>query len=144
MTTAKCIVFLALLLLASCAWGQQVHRWVDEDGNVHFSQTPPPDQSQQESEIVSYGRQVGKGVDASCCHEARSFAIEVADYLRNGGSLTAVYEVFPVSTYPQIVEIVNFFGGRTTNTINSLEVANRVHGACMNRAPQAVELLQYC
>lgn len=34
-----------LLLLAASAAGQSVYKWVDEDGEVHYSQTLPPEQA---------------------------------------------------------------------------------------------------
>ena len=114
-----------------------MHRWVDDEGNIHFSQTPPPDQSVQESEVVSYGRRQGQGVDPSCCGSVRSFAMDVADYMQRGGTLSAVYEIFPVSAYPQIVEVVNFLGGQTSRSIRPIAVGKLIYDACMNRALQA-------
>src|SRR6056297_365413 len=135
--TSKILLLCLLLSVTSSALSQQMHRWVDDEGNIHFSQTPPPDQSRQESEIVTYGEKPGQGVDASCCNDVRSFAIEVGNYLRTGGSLDAVHEAFPVSTYPQITEIVNFFGRRERGSQSRFDISNRIHSACMNRALQA-------
>ena len=48
---------LALLLAASLAMTTaahaEVYKWVDEDGNVHFTDTPPPKQKTEEVKIHS-------------------------------------------------------------------------------------------
>jgi len=41
----KTLVFLNLLLLTTLAVAQNVYKWVDEDGEVHYSQTLPPEQT---------------------------------------------------------------------------------------------------
>lgn len=39
---------LALLLWFNSAWAGDIYRWVDETGNVHYSEEPPPEQQQQQ------------------------------------------------------------------------------------------------
>jgi len=38
-------LLIILLLLAAPAWGQSVYKWVDENGEVHYSQTLPPERA---------------------------------------------------------------------------------------------------
>ncbi len=49
--------FLALILAASLAMTTaahaEVYKWVDEDGNIHFTDTPPPKQKTEEVRIDS-------------------------------------------------------------------------------------------
>lgn len=40
------------LLVASHAQAGKVYKWVDKDGNVHYSNTPPPEASQQERQVL--------------------------------------------------------------------------------------------
>src|SRR5689334_22672314 len=35
-------VVAALVLVAPCAMAEEIHRWYDADGNVHYTQAPPP------------------------------------------------------------------------------------------------------
>jgi len=42
-------ILLLLSLFASAAWGGSVYRWVDEDGNVQFSSSPPSGQAAEET-----------------------------------------------------------------------------------------------
>ena len=44
-----------LLLIAALASAQQVYRWVDENGVVHYSDQPPPDQSDADIVDVDTG-----------------------------------------------------------------------------------------
>ena len=43
----KAVLTILLLLLAASAEGQSVYKWVDENGEVHYSQTLPPDRAGQ-------------------------------------------------------------------------------------------------
>ena len=45
------IIVLSSLLLAAAAAAQQVYRWVDEDGVVHYSDQPPPNDGAQAIDI---------------------------------------------------------------------------------------------
>ena len=47
------VLILLLLLIAAPAAGQTVYKWVDEDGNVHYSQTLPPDKVQQQHDKLT-------------------------------------------------------------------------------------------
>jgi len=42
------VITCALCLLTSTVWGAQVYKWVDKDGNVHFSDRP----SKEKTEVV--------------------------------------------------------------------------------------------
>lgn len=41
----KCLSIIMLMLLPLAAVGQSVYKWVDKDGNVHYSQSLPPEQA---------------------------------------------------------------------------------------------------
>lgn len=47
------VLILLLLLIAAPADGQTVYKWVDEDGNVHYSQTLPPDKVQEQHDKLT-------------------------------------------------------------------------------------------
>jgi hypothetical protein len=44
------ILFLVFIFLGICekSLGQYLYKWVDEEGNVHFSEDPPPEASVKE------------------------------------------------------------------------------------------------
>ncbi|MEE8119685.1 MAG: DUF4124 domain-containing protein [Gammaproteobacteria bacterium] len=43
----------AILLLATSAQAAKMYRWVDKDGNVHYSDKLPPEASQQERQVLN-------------------------------------------------------------------------------------------
>lgn len=131
------VAALLFVFLTPSSVAQKLHRWVDEDGQVHFSQTPPPDQSTQKSEIVSYGESSGGKVDSDCCEDVRSFAQVVASGLRRGQSVMQVQEMFPPSEYPIITEIVNFVSPAVSRGSSPVTIGNRAFNACINRKFQA-------
>ena len=47
------VLILAALLAMTTAAHAEVYKWVDEDGNVHFTDTPPPKQKTEEVKIDS-------------------------------------------------------------------------------------------
>ena len=51
--TSKLLILLALAALA-CPWAEatEVYRWTDENGVVHFSQTPPPPSESEVSKLA--------------------------------------------------------------------------------------------
>ena len=54
-----CALFLLPLFLANVASAAEMYRWVDADGKVHYTDTPPPTtaKSAQKKEL---GSQAGK------------------------------------------------------------------------------------
>jgi hypothetical protein len=47
-------------LLAGPAWAQQMYKWTDENGVVHFSETPPEGQEAQASDIPKGAQPMGQ------------------------------------------------------------------------------------
>jgi glutaredoxin len=52
-------VFAALILVVHASDAQQVYRWVDKDGGVHYTQTPPPRDAAKSLQQKSYGSSTG-------------------------------------------------------------------------------------
>jgi len=46
------VSLLILLTVTSVAHAGSVYKWVDKDGNVHYTNTPPPEASQQERTVL--------------------------------------------------------------------------------------------
>lgn len=53
MSSPRRLVILCLLLAAPLAPAQTVYKWVDDEGNVHYSQTLPPEQVQREHDRLT-------------------------------------------------------------------------------------------
>ena len=129
---AYALVGICLAMFAGPGEAQKMHRWVDEDGNVHYSQTPPEDQRRNQSEIVTYGTDTGGEADPACCLELRVVAEDVGDLLLQGWETVDIYKSFPPSEYPEITEVVNFVSGRTYGGFTVAEVGSLAYSTCMN------------
>ena len=128
-----CLRGLALLVLLCVfvpADAQRVYRWVDEHGQVQYTQTPPPEMSVDDGmELGGAGGQV----DRACCAEIQRFSRRVAHAMRQGLSLTELYDLFPAETYPHVVEVANFIAARSHGEISPSGVGSMAMGACLNR-----------
>ena len=51
--TEHLIVLLVALLLVSTAQAQKVYRWVDKDGNVHYTESLPPDYKDDGHDVLN-------------------------------------------------------------------------------------------
>lgn len=131
-----------LTMLAGPGQAQKVHRWVDEEGNVHFSQTPPEDQQRNQSELVTYGSADRAQTDPACCLELRILAENVGKLLLQGYATTDIYKSISPSEYPEVIEVVNFVSGRTYGGFSVSEVGSLAQSTCMNGKFQACRLGQ--
>lgn len=131
------VFVLCLTMLAGPGAAQKMHRWVDGDGNMHFSQTPPEDQRTNQSEIVTYGSNTAASGDANCCLELRGVAEDVGELLLQGWETTDIYKRLPPSEHPEITEVVNFVSGRTYGGYTVSEVGSLAQSTCLNGQFQA-------
>ena len=126
-----------LSLFASSADAQRVYRWVDEHGQVQYTQTPPPEMSVDDA--IQVGGSGGE-VDRSCCTEVQRFSQRVARAMAQGLSLTEIYDVFPAETHPHVVEVANFIAARSHGEISPSGVGSMALGACLNRTFRACRI----
>ena len=59
----KCLLILLLLSITSTVFAQDVYKWVDENGEVHYSQTLPPEQSGEAHDRLTRDGLVAERVD---------------------------------------------------------------------------------
>jgi S1-C subfamily serine protease len=143
--SAKLVTVIALIVAlagmpAASVLAQKMHRWVDEDGQVHFSQTPPPDQDVRETETVTYGEDRSGSVDRACCERVRRLAGVSASYLQRGLTLMQLQQEYPPSQYPFATEIFNHVSFNASAGDSPTAVASRAFNTCMNRGFQACRL----
>ena len=53
------VLFIGVMLAASAAWAQQ-YRWVDENGRVHYTDTPPPPSAKNAQKKNLKGSELGQ------------------------------------------------------------------------------------
>ncbi len=76
------LITLSALLLAMPASGQQIYKWVDKDGTVHFTDSPPDDSVNAERRVM------GNSARAVAMESAQAPAAEAQP---GGDDLDALY-----------------------------------------------------
>jgi S1-C subfamily serine protease len=123
---------IAFSLPASAA---KLYKWVDGNGQVHYSQLPPAGQPHQKFETSSLKE--SKTGDQQCCLQARDLSLKIAQALREGTTLPQIHQLFPVSTYPQTVELANFVASKHSLKLDSLTISKMAYDACISSKLQA-------
>lgn len=131
----RSILLLILALGIVDAQAQKIYRWVDESGQVHFTQTPPPDRDAADTSVIEHGS--SGQVDAACCGEVYRFALQLVGHMRRGMSSLEIYEIFPPHSYPNVVEVSNHIAARVDSDLSSTAIAALTRDACLNRSFQA-------
>jgi len=128
-------ILLVIVLFGSVdVLAQKIYRWVDESGQVHFTQTPPPDRDVGDTSVIEHA--TGE-VDAACCGEVYRFALDVVRHMRSGLTSPEIYEIFPPQSYPHVVEVSNHVAARTDSDLSASAIAALTRDACLNRTFQA-------
>lgn len=129
---------LVLGLSSLPAMAQQVYKWVDENGQVQFTQTPPPNQAEFETRDMS-GRQVSDE-RREYCAAIGELARRVATAAARGVPITAVseslrqVEVSYNVDVDQVAmrELVNYVYSNVSRGRYDSTVAGRAQDACLN------------
>jgi S1-C subfamily serine protease len=135
------LLHLALLSLCLCsapAAAQQVYKWVDEHGQVQFTQTPPPNQTDFETRDMA--AQTVSDELRQYCAAIAGLAREVAAAAARGVPITSVSdglgqveEAHDVDV-DQIAmrELVNYVYSNVSRGRYDATVAGRAQAACLN------------
>lgn len=73
----KRFLFINLLLLAGSVSAQTVYKWVDENGDVHYSQTLPPEQTEKAHERLTEEGLLAERIDRVMTEDERE-QLEIA------------------------------------------------------------------
>ena len=76
------VALMLMALLATPATAQKLYRWVDKDGNVHYSDQVPPDEIDQAREELNEKGMVIESVDVAASAEDLEALGEQAERLR--------------------------------------------------------------
>src|SRR5690606_38961378 len=83
-------LFLCLALFAASSAAQTVYRWVDAQGRVQYSQTPPPEAADAEQKQVASDDRPASPERESYCGAVRDYAGRIGDAMRRGASRDAM------------------------------------------------------
>ncbi len=139
MSASRWIPLLALgAMLAMPVAAQQIYRWVDEQGKVHYTQTPPPAAEFEPAELRGDGRKIDPA-RADYCRAIRNFALQVVGHMRSrvprDGAISAARAAeADLTRYvddPAIQQVVNYVYGHAGGREVGGVIANHVHTQCM-------------
>ncbi len=133
------LLLLGMLLACSTAQAQKIYKWVDEQGRTQYTQTPPPDESiavqstdMERNELSPERRQY--------CAQIRILALRLANYRRQGLSITSANEAMRQVEVSQdldvdefaLRELVSFvYAGKRSRRTPSSDIAGRAQDACI-------------
>jgi S1-C subfamily serine protease len=145
------LVMMVLVAVFSISTVQaKIYKWTDEDGKVHYSQTPPPSKAKKKIQTMelSNRHQVSSsgsgrsGVDKGYCDNVRKFASDVAVAMRKGLSVTQANSLTQAAnekvkealgTREPIVKQIIYYVYRYQNSHHSpAEISALVYKQCLN------------
>jgi|GEM_PF-1892262 len=140
MTVRTCWVLFAIALLggigATAAQAQKIYRWVDDQGRVQYTQSPPPEgttaqQSSVASKTISDERR-------KYCNAIHGVALRLAQMSRSGVSISAANESMRQLEVRENInvdsialrELVNYIFAASRSSYD-VEIAGRAQDACI-------------
>ncbi|GEM_PF-1980378 len=129
--------FLALsivLILTSAAFSAQArtYKWTDKDGKVHYTQTKPPEQKEQNFEELAITKNSRKG-DPECCMSLRTVADKMINAQMKGATLNDLYSFYHPKL-GKLKELANFVSDKYQGNIPVSEISRMSLDACLNGA----------
>ncbi len=121
------VLFFALQLPAQA----KLYKWVDDNGTVHFSQTPPPNQTKQKFE-TKHLKTSRRKADGACCMELRQLADRMATALDRGANLLDLHNAFQRHDTGVLTEIANFVSHKHGLGLNRLVISKMAYDSCVN------------
>jgi S1-C subfamily serine protease len=122
--------FLILLMfVTSLSVEAKLYKWVDENGETHFSQTPPLDRN-QEFESKNLGST--PEMDPECCSEVREIVLEMSQLLKRGVPLSDLHGLVRSEYKVELTELANFASERNLMGYSPSQTSSQSYSVCMN------------
>ncbi|MCH9673631.1 MAG: trypsin-like peptidase domain-containing protein, partial [Gammaproteobacteria bacterium] len=130
----------ALLIIAGTSDSAlaRVYKWVDKDGNVHYSQKPPPKRAAaQSSKMISGDKErlhLPPRMKRRYCKGVRDIGTKVATKMRRGVSANSFLTSSHGASAPRLLvkQIVGFVYGFRASKLSVGDIANLVDAQCQN------------
>ncbi len=130
MTRKTSLLLILLLLSISCAQAGKVYKWTDENGNVHYGESPPPEEIKNQEMSISNTK---KG-DAQCCSLVRQLVDRML--VRRSSNYSKKFDPLFQSNEFNVEELNNFVGqkaaSRTRGRSRHSNVSHSAYTTCMN------------
>jgi len=126
----KIIGILIMAFVYSNTMAGKMYKWVDEQGQTHFSQTAPLNLDQK-GKVESVNLKLGKKGDLHCCLGIKSLINNMLIDTRKGRSLAdlrTIYSKYGVN----LTELENFVSHKAILGLNHLDIIQMGYDTCMN------------
>jgi len=118
-----------MLVISSNVLAAKMYKWTDENGEMHFSQTPPPNQQKTKSEQVALTASP-KG-DRECCLAVRRVINHMLDNESKGFSYEELRKIYSNSSI-DLTELHNFASHKASLGLNYLDISQQGFDTCLN------------
>lgn len=125
------LVILLMMLVFQPLAHAKLYKWIDSNGTVHFSQTPPPDQDKQTFETKNI-RSPRQNADGECCMNLRNLASQMAQAMEQGATILDLHNIFHRQDTGMFTEIANFVSNKHRLGLDSFAVSKMAYDKCMN------------
>lgn len=130
-------VLLALLSMPAAA--QKIYRWVDAQGRVQFTQTPPPGEQDAAEHAVAREAAVDEPGRGDYCAAVRRYAERIGSAMNQGAPREhAIANARSIESQlaayfdePAIQEVVNYVWTFRGSRRSGVEIADLVHTRCL-------------
>lgn len=128
------VIFGVVILLTSIALPVQArtYKWIDKDGKVHYTQTKPPEQNDQNFEEIAISNNSGRG-DPECCMALREVANKMIKAHNRGASLDDLYSFYHPDL-GKLKQLANFVVNKSQAGIRLNKISQMSLDACLNGA----------
>ncbi len=120
------ITLVIMVLFTGYVNAQKIHKWKDENGTIHYSKNPPPEQFKNETLKLQKQR---KG-DAACCSALRRVINSMLG--RTSISRTKEYQLLVNSKDFNATELNNFVSSRVRSNLRNSAISQSGYDSCMN------------
>jgi hypothetical protein len=138
----KRLLFINLLLLAGGLSAQTVYKWVDENGDVHYSQTLPPEQTEKAHERLTDEGLLAERIDRVMTAEERE-QLETAQELEQEEAarvrLQQQQDRLFLATFPTEADLESSFESRRENVLAERRSVESLIDQARSRFSERVE-----
>ncbi len=110
----------------------RTYKWTDQDGKIHYSQTKPPEQKEQNFEELAIKKNSREG-DPECCMSLRTVADKMIRAQMKGATLNDLYSFYHPKL-GKLKELANFVSDKYQGNIPVSQISRMSLDACLNGA----------
>lgn len=121
---------LIFILVYSNVNAGKMYKWIDKDGQAHYSQTAPLDLGQNDK-VESIALKAEKKGDSQCCLTVRKIINKMLVDIGKGGSLGDLQKKYS-SYHVNLTELENFVSYKARIGLDYLQISQQGYDTCLN------------